>query len=150
MSRSSDIPRIPGIKGKRIPLEATSIEGDLGDDELISLHFSQYVEKHCEIEHLDQAKAKGILRKLKAVGRSRPGELASANIQSTEIRDENDYAKYYNGLGADVKLFEVICSGTARVFYFSVGSKFYIRAITSKHNEYTKNRRTRRQKRGGH
>ena len=148
---SDDAVNIPApgeIRSSKIPREAATV-GDFEPeaDQFVSIHFSSYNEKLCEIKNLDPAKARKVVELLKKAGMTTPTKLHASGVRTRPVENAGDYTKFYNGLDPGIKLIEIYGASTSRIFYFDVGPQFYIRAITCGHQETDKSRKKGKQRR---
>lgn len=141
MSRSRDIPTPPRIHAKSIPAGAGRIDPPDEGADYVSIHFSDYNVKQCEIKKLDAARARGVLDDLRKAGSASITGLYSAGVEVKPVDGSNDYARLYKGLNPDIQLMEIVSASTARVICYVVESRLYVRTILSTHLETTKNRR---------
>ncbi len=109
------------------------------------ISFAKYNEKMCELNQLNNNKAKRVIETLKTIGTKvrSTADYQRHSVDRIPVRYEGEYKKLFNGLEDDIELKEIKLQQNARVFYFDIEPKstLYVIAITDNHLETDKVRR---------
>lgn len=142
------IPNIKEIKSKYIPQNASEIKNieDIENDSFL-ISFHKYNQNCCGIDNLGKNGGKIALKKIKTIGLLKnTNEFRDNGINLEPVYDTGEYTKYFNGISDDTEMKEFSIQGEERVFCFiDMPDKiFNIVAITKKHTETRKNKKSKR------
>lgn len=131
------IPEIQIVSGgTSLPPEV--INHPTNEKRCFTFSFEQYIEKKCEIEHLEKASFKKALIWFKEVGKMSSADEIRIRGRGNKIKNTGTYSILFSGLPEDVDIWEYKLSGANRVFYYIDDGKkiVYCRLIKNTHFEY--------------